>query len=69
MKRIKQDVDDYEMRRAKVQRARKNYPCDDPACASHHVYIIRGDIYAFVSTGQRYCSFHFAPTDVEEVTK
>ena len=64
MRRIREDHPDFELRRAVVRVARKNYPCDDHMCAYVGEQVYRGDLYAFVSTGLRFCDTHFTPDDV-----
>lgn len=61
MRRIREDHPDFELKRAKVYKARKRRPCDVYDCRR---YVEQGENYALISTGIARCSDHFLPTDV-----
>ena len=77
MRRIKSDCASYELRGAQVRKARRDYECDYHQCYMQIMgqsdgpddfkAIWAGQDYAYVSTGLRFCSDHYSPTDIIEV--
>ena len=72
MRRIRSDHPNYELRNAAVRVARKERPCDEFNCPRQKGRrllrgmdaILRGDSYAYISTGIASCDLHWSPEDV-----
>ena len=61
-RRIRNDDSvEYELRKAEVYRASKDYPCDLHGCGMD---ISKGEDFARINTGIRVCNLHFQPEDV-----
>jgi hypothetical protein len=76
-RRLRGDLEAYEMRGAAIRVARKAYLCDEFGCERALTAAIMrpevrriqpGDQYAHISTGLKICALHYLPTDVEDVT-
>lgn len=65
MRRIRADIETYELRNALVYTARKDRPCDVHGCGST---IRAGITYALINTGIAACNQHWEPADIVEVS-
>ena len=73
--RITRTAADFELRNARVVKAKEDYPCDLHDCPNQKVIrgfvdapaIKAGDYYALTSTKLRICATHINPEDVEDV--
>ena len=74
-KRLRKDIESYELRGAEVRVAKAEYLCDCFGCPNQPVrggvpigYAIpKGTRYAYVSTGLKICPVHFTDDEVEDV--
>ena len=64
MRRLRPDIDTYELRNALVYTARKDRPCDINGCGAT---IRAGLTYALINTGVDACNRHWEPADIVDV--
>lgn len=64
-RKLRADMEPYEMRGALVYTARKPRPCDVAGCGAE---IRAGITYALISTNVAVCNQHWEPADIEEAS-